>query len=121
MDEETPISKFIRVMSKQISDSDLELVKLGESLGLVPPGQRKTKKEDMIKLRAEIKNEVISLATIIDNIVEAKNEIAKKYNKDAPVENLLAIKDKLIKLKDEIDAVVEEYFPGELEKLDAET
>ncbi|MBN2444493.1 MAG: hypothetical protein JXJ04_24240 [Spirochaetales bacterium] len=98
----------------------VEAQELGDSLGLVPPGQRKAKKADMLKLRAEIKNEVTSLSTIIDNIIAAKNEIAKKYNVTPDTSHLTEIKGNLIELKDEIDAIVEKYFPGELAKLDAD-
>lgn len=34
MDEDSPINKFIRVMSMNITDSDLELIHLGKNLGL---------------------------------------------------------------------------------------
>jgi hypothetical protein len=98
-----------------------EAKELGDSLGLVPPGQRKTKKDDMIKLRAEIKNEVTSLATIIDNIVTAKKAVAQLYGASPAIDDLLEIKNKLITLKDDIDAVVEKYFPGELAIIDAES
>lgn len=88
---------------------------IGERLGLVPPGQRKTMKEDMKKARAEVRNEVVSLSTIIDNIVEVKNKVAKKYDTVANSEQLLSIKEKIVLLNQEIDDMFFKYFPEELE------